>query len=662
MAFNKARAIQEAEKSVSQRKFSQAIKQYVEIAKKNPKDLGLLNTIGDLCVREGNIHEALKLFHKLADSYVREGFTVKAIAIYKKIAKLDPNSVEPLLKLAELYSLQGLGREAREQYAQALEFCQNKNQNEKALEITRKIAALEPENTARLTRLAGYQERMGRKAEAVQAYLEPAEVALRRGETATAEPALKKALKLDATNSDVHLLRARLALEMQRPDEVEKILGSTPALKSNPAGRQLLLKAYLAAHNLRGAEGLVLEVFRADPSDFSPLASFSALCLEMGDVDVAVKSVAEVTDELIEQNNTGPLMTVLRQIWTERPQHFPTLQLICRICEATGDQYALPEIFEALGHAYVQAGQLDQAETLYRKLLERDAANEFWQTMLKQVIERQGREYVVASPTALSSIEMALAPENDAGADADPAATVEEALENSGLFSRYGLVGKAVAELEKALAAYPDQLEIHKRLLEVCQRSRPARAAQAATDLARLYRERDSPANVKMYEELAQYYGSLPPSEEFDETATGTETEALPLSTSEPEPAASAAAAPGASQQWDLSGEWEALKATTKSLTNEIESPLFNFEENQAEINFYLECGLLEEARAAIQALEEKFPQNPQVAALRRRVEDHVSAAGAVQEAVPTASREQSKLPTPTMPQASDLDEEASRD
>ena len=121
MAFNKAKAMQEAEKFVSQGKLSQAIRQYERILEKEPSDLILLNTVGDLYVREKNLPEALRNFHKLADSYSQEGFTLKAIAIYKKISKLDSNAIDVLVKTGDLYVLQGLAREARDQFVQAVD-------------------------------------------------------------------------------------------------------------------------------------------------------------------------------------------------------------------------------------------------------------------------------------------------------------------------------------------------------------------------------------------------------------------------------------------------------------------------------------------------------------------------------------------------------------
>ena len=134
MAFNKARALQEAENLASQGKISHAIDRYFRILEKDPSELILLNAIGDLYVRDKNVEAGLKQFYRLAEAYVHSGYTLKAIAIYKKIVKLEPDSVGPLLKLGELYQAQSLGREMRELYYQVAEFYKKKNQN--AIAIT----------------------------------------------------------------------------------------------------------------------------------------------------------------------------------------------------------------------------------------------------------------------------------------------------------------------------------------------------------------------------------------------------------------------------------------------------------------------------------------------------------------------------------------------
>ena len=520
MAFHKAKALQEAEKSVAQGKIAQAIKQYQEILDNDPSDVSLLNTVGDLYIRERNTPEGLRQFHKLAEAYVHEGFNVKAIAIYKKIAKFDPNSVENLLKLAEVYQLQGLGREAREQYLQATEFFKKRNQIDRALEVLHKLVQLDPENVNFRNRLAAEYQQAGKPDEAAQTYLESAEILLHHDDQAGAEAPLKKAAELNPKNSRIPILRARVAIMRQQPEEAEKIINASPDLQSDPAAKRLLLDAYLAAHKLPEAKRLVLEVFHSAPADFAPVSSLAALLVEKGDLDQAYQLLESVSEPLISQNNGGALLEALRQILNKAPKHILTLELTYRVCERTADELTLPEVLEALGHAQEDAGDFEKAEAAYRKLSEREPENEHYHGLLNAVREKLGTkakpaEFLVqATPLA---VEEELPPE-PASVDANQKALVHEALENSDLFARYNLPEKAIAELEKVLQTYPDQVDIHRRILEISRKGFPERGAMAAAELARIFTARGDQEMAGKYQAIASARGAtteiplLPPS------------------------------------------------------------------------------------------------------------------------------------------------------
>src|SRR5215471_19812145 len=137
--FNKQKVLASAEKAVQQGKLQNAITEYEKIAREDPKDLTVLNTIGDLHARVGANDKAATYFKKVADIYASEGFTVKAIAVYKKIAKLNPTSSESLTKLAELYTQQGLYNDARSQYLQVADLAMKGNNLEEAARIFQKI-------------------------------------------------------------------------------------------------------------------------------------------------------------------------------------------------------------------------------------------------------------------------------------------------------------------------------------------------------------------------------------------------------------------------------------------------------------------------------------------------------------------------------------------
>ncbi|HEV8182016.1 MAG TPA: tetratricopeptide repeat protein, partial [Candidatus Angelobacter sp.] len=88
--FNKVKVLAQAEKFVQQGKLPNAISEYEKVIKEDPKDLTVLNTIGDLYARVGNNDQAVYYFKKVGDQYAQNGFAVKAIAIYKKLTKIGP--------------------------------------------------------------------------------------------------------------------------------------------------------------------------------------------------------------------------------------------------------------------------------------------------------------------------------------------------------------------------------------------------------------------------------------------------------------------------------------------------------------------------------------------------------------------------------------------
>lgn len=684
MAFNKAKAMQEAESLVSQRKFADAIKKYHRILDKEPSDVSLLNTIGDLHFRVNNKAEALNCFNQLADAFTQDGFTVKAIAIYKKIVKIDSSSVEPILKMAELYILQGLNREARDQYNQAVAYFKKKNMRDRALETYRKIVALDPENRTYRTRLAELAEQMGEKQEAARAYLEVAESALRAGDGKAAEAAIKKVQSLDPKSSDVKLLQARLASEKQDYAQVEKILGSVPGLKEGAAGRQLLLEAYLATRRLDAAEKLVVDVYRSNPDDPSPLMTFANLCLEHGSVDAAVTALGSAADLFIERKRAAQLMETLREIWSKHPGHLPTLELVLSVAEKTNDETTLPEVLGALGSVYEQSGDLEKAEDVYNKLVQREPVNEEYRALLRGVLQKQGKETELPSAASLAGVEVEIpgaeTPLPPAPVEDDAQAkVVNEALENSDLFSRYGLTDKAVAELEKALATYPDQVEIHRRIFEVCHRNQPGRAGQAAEALARIYQSRGDLENATKYQDVVSQLAngaqvtlpavgaakaSAPPAREEAPKAEEPAPVEIPVDLA---PQVEAPAAPPPAQEFDLSADLAAFTsepAATEAPPDQppAEAPAqkpapFNYSEARVEVEFYLSQGFLDEARNAIQTLEDKFPGEPQLAELRQMVDAQAgaltvelepTAAPAAQPEMPPAAVEPPRAePTP---------------
>ena len=77
LGFNKAKTLEAAKKFVDKGKLPAAIEEYRKILAKDPKDLTILNTVGDMYVRLEKKEEAVKCFYQLADNFLEKGFALR---------------------------------------------------------------------------------------------------------------------------------------------------------------------------------------------------------------------------------------------------------------------------------------------------------------------------------------------------------------------------------------------------------------------------------------------------------------------------------------------------------------------------------------------------------------------------------------------------------
>ncbi len=181
MAINRDKVMEVAEKLVARGKIDGAIQEYRKLLADNPKDIALLNKVGDLYVRISRNDEAVRLFLQLAQRYAEDGFFVKAIAIYKKILKFDPTRLLVYEKLADLYHKQGLANEARSQYQVLVDYHQKHGDLRAGANVLEKMAQLDPDDPTPRVRLAEAFHSLGDRERELQEYRALAELMMRHG-------------------------------------------------------------------------------------------------------------------------------------------------------------------------------------------------------------------------------------------------------------------------------------------------------------------------------------------------------------------------------------------------------------------------------------------------------------------------------------------------
>jgi tetratricopeptide (TPR) repeat protein len=79
------------------------IKHYEELVAKDPHNVQLLQKLGELHQKRGNVSDAATYFIRVGEEYARDGYFLKAVALLKQCLKLDPTRFGVLLRLAELH-------------------------------------------------------------------------------------------------------------------------------------------------------------------------------------------------------------------------------------------------------------------------------------------------------------------------------------------------------------------------------------------------------------------------------------------------------------------------------------------------------------------------------------------------------------------------------
>ena len=508
--FNKQKVLSAAEKFVQQGKLQNAISEYEKIIKADPKDLTVMNTVGDLYSRLGDSDRAIECFKSVGDAYAQQGFTVKAIAMYKKLSKLRP-TLEGSLRLAELYTQQGLFNDARAQYLQVAEEFLRGGELEQAVRIFQKTLEMDPDNVNMRTRLAEVYIRLGKKAEAWDIFATAVESLRGRGALTAAEEILQRMLKLDPSNSHALLLRGKLAFDAGDFPTAVKSLEHVADLDNHAEGLGILLQAYLQTGQLNEA-GAIANKLSSVHNDISGITGYADALMAAGQYEGALQVLAANSDRMMAGDSTKILET-LHSLIGHVQGNTESLELLLDLLQKAGEQTHLAEICELLAHAYTQSEQYEKARDYYLKLTQLEPQNQLHQDNYQQVVAKLGgagtsKSLITAEEGAVMVDELeATAPFIEQRYPDEVALAVRAAITDAELFSSYNMAEKALEPLIAALAKAPKDLRLNQRLAALHTRSgRFSEAAVCCHNLENVYREANYPEEAARYGELAARY------------------------------------------------------------------------------------------------------------------------------------------------------------
>ncbi|MBK8466626.1 MAG: tetratricopeptide repeat protein [Chloracidobacterium sp.] len=360
MSFDKTKAMRNAERYVAQGKIRSAISEYRSVVDHDPRDIATLNMLGDLHAKSSDKREAVECYLQVAEHYNKQGFAQKAIAMYNKVSRIQPNSIEVLVKLAELHKGKGALSEAKEHYTALAEHYQKNGRRLEALAMWKQIALLDPNNTEVCMSLADSYVRENQKEDAVEAYAEAGARFSRQGKNEDAIRALMKGFDIKST--DLRILSGIVSAQtaLGRAGKAASLLEEI--LENEPYNRDvlyLLIECCIDSQNAVAAEKAVVRLVEIEPANYPKFLDLIRIYLNVNDPESAARILTMSSEYLLAGGQSDECCKWINEILERDPAQLTGLRLLVRYNSWLNDENGFRLSLERL---YTAAASQDAVE------------------------------------------------------------------------------------------------------------------------------------------------------------------------------------------------------------------------------------------------------------------------------------------------------------
>jgi tetratricopeptide (TPR) repeat protein len=349
-------------------KFEEAIREYKVALEYSPGDLGLMNTIGDLCIRTGRNQEAIKYFVHIAKKYAAQNQASLATAILKKVTKLDPTNTEVLMTMGDLYRQQGRIADARQQFRSASTSFRRTGNLQDAVKALSRVNELEPSTSDR-SELGETFLRTGLIDEANNAFMQAAQECLREDGLDEAIRLFERVLQF---RRDSRPALKGLVEAYTRQGKQEKALRMIDsALAVSPEDVDLLVilgRTFLSAGMLGEAESAFNRLLALDESRYVYVLEVAQAYIEAGEYARAVRIVERCADLMIAKRHKKRATALLKEIVKRDNDNIGALKALASIYQRVGEKRNLSTTLNALVQVASKLGLREIAVDALRQL------------------------------------------------------------------------------------------------------------------------------------------------------------------------------------------------------------------------------------------------------------------------------------------------------
>jgi GAF domain-containing protein/tetratricopeptide (TPR) repeat protein len=479
---------EKAEKYLQRQKFEAAMETYQEILRYNPNDEEALITLGDLSVKFNRTSEALRYQVQLAEYYIKRADNAKAIAACRKVLKLSPRDVVTMMKLAGLLEKGKKDGEAIEAYHEALEHYRKAGSNAQMLDCLTRIVKLDPDSLEDHLELAEIASRARQTRVAMSALNRAVQLARQAKDESRWEKLVEQAHALDPSDEIASISATELYLKRGDFAEAAKLIGPVAATRmDNLNVLDLACRSYLGAGNYEQAEPFCLKLYQANPQRVDLILKLMEGLIQGGAVQKVLGMASELKERLFQQGKRHEFLRIMESVYEADESNLELLETLSNLYNEVNQEDGLRRSLSRLFNLYLAGENYRKAGDTLERILDVDPYGEGHYDRLLNLeghIDSIWYKNIIGRMQPPSSVR-ATAAASATAAVTQKTESLEDLIVEGEMYQQYQLSTKLEQTLEKIDRLFPGEEEKNQRLRDLYESTgytpkfKPAPAAAA---------------------------------------------------------------------------------------------------------------------------------------------------------------------------------------
>jgi len=492
MAADRQKQLQYAERLLKQGKVQAAMLELERLGDSAPNDVLTLNRIGDLLAKQGRKDEAIRFYNKISEQFTNSGFLPKAVAIHKKVLRLNPNFIQSLVALGDLYFQQKLPGEARTHMLRAADQYLHARNFTKAREVYERLVAAEPEDPRHRARLAEARAAEGETGAAGEELLQLADTLFASGKPDEAERSYQRARELLPDREEPIVGLVRSMGEQGRDAEALELLDKA---EKEHGGSTLILGERVLRYELAGRGRDAVELLKlpfASEIDDDVFVRIFRFHRDHDGLDSLWKRLDPVFERWRAADQLDRLRSLLEGVAEiEAEGHVPALRRLLEVNRTRNDSNAIKDSLETLIQACRARGLTEDVDSFVDQLRSLSPGSvvfaEDTPSQTLDVAVEQGADPVPVEPAPVPSPAATADgdPPIEAEAPAVPLNRADEEyvggrLTQTEILEKYGLREQALQQIREVTDKFPGHVPAQQKFVELLREGSSPKQLQGA--------------------------------------------------------------------------------------------------------------------------------------------------------------------------------------